>query len=137
MTNRKPALLKFSAYTLIAMGALFSFTLLSILRGGSIGSIGIILIGIILILFTIAAGIGLLKKQKWARVLAIITFLLLLISGIGSSSTSIPTARMGTAFYIGFWSASLILVGGSGLGLYAMIFDKSVKHYLNHSDRND
>jgi phosphotransferase system glucose/maltose/N-acetylglucosamine-specific IIC component len=132
MTNRKPALLKFSAYTLIAIGALFSLTSLSIFRGGSIG-----LIGIMFILFPIAAGIGLLKKQKWARVLAIITFLLLLIGVIGSLTTSSPTAGMGTAFYIGFWSAYLIIIGGSGLGLYAMIFDKSVKHYLNQSDRND
>ncbi len=39
----------------------------------------------------------------------------------------------GIAFNIGCWSAQLIMLGPAGLGLYTMIFDRSVRHYFDQS----
>ena len=139
MTSKQPALLKFSAYFLLSMGGLFSFTLLGMLKFGNLdasatGTIGIIF-GLIIALF-ITAGIGLLKRQKWARVLTIMMFSFLLLSGLNSLRTNNRGTGEGLAFNIGYWGVQLIFYGGAGVGLYAMIADRSVRQYFDRSDDN-
>jgi hypothetical protein len=134
MTDKKPVLLKFSAYFLLALGGLFSIPLLSMLKFASMGAsatgtFGIIFV--ILIVLFVVAGIGLLKRQQWARVLTIIMFSLLLLSGFNSLKDNNSASGEGIAFNIGYWSAQLIVLGGAGLGLYAMIVDRSVRHYFD------
>ena len=137
MTYKQPALVKFSAYFLLSLGGLFSFTLLGILKfanmdASATGTVGIIFCVVIALFVT--AGIGLLKRQKWARVLTIIMFSFLLLSGLNSLRTTNRGTGEGLAFNIGYWGVQLLIYGGAGVGLYAMISDRSVQQYFDRSD---
>ncbi len=67
MTGKKPVLLKFSAYFLLSWGGLLCIMLLSMLKlvsmeASTTGIVSIIFVGFIALF--IAAGIGLLKRQR-------------------------------------------------------------------------
>lgn len=85
----------------------------------------------------LGSGIGLLKRQKWAKTIAIILFSLFVLSGLYSLSQTKPdVAGTSAAYRLGSSVGQFLVYGGSGLGLYALTLNKSVRRYFDRDDRD-
>jgi hypothetical protein len=133
MSYKNNFLLKFSAYYLFLLAGLFGIVLLSMLALNFSKSdpviLYIIIVIIALICLFIASGIGLLKRKKWAKVASIIAFLIIALSTIGSLNS--PSVSDNLTYNISNILTKLAMFGGSGLGLYALIVNQSVKSYFD------
>jgi hypothetical protein len=129
MSHNKPTLVKFSAYYLLTLAGFFGvITLIAASQSTLEILIPISFLAAVVVLF-IASGIGLLRRKKWARIIAIISFSLILLSTLGSLNS--PSGSDNFTYNLSFWLTKLVILGGSALGLYALTADQSVKSYFD------
>jgi hypothetical protein len=141
MLSKKPFLIKlvsfsffFSAgFTLFIPLSFFLF--LNIKLEINLGFFVLIMFIIGLCYFYIAIGIGILKRAKWARVCSIIIFVLSIINittTITNVISQLQLPNLSTAFKLVQITGIVFTIISSCLGLYAMLFNQSVKYYFNN-----
>jgi hypothetical protein len=136
MSYKKPGLLIFCACFQIILAAFTGLAVIPLLNA-PVSSNAITTIAVITGMMSVlmmASGIGLLKRQKWARIVTVILFSLFILSGLyRSSQPKQETARAATSasYQFGYNSSQFLIYGGSGLGLYALTLNKSVKRYFD------
>jgi Predicted membrane protein (DUF2127) len=136
MSYKKPGLLIFCACFQIIVAALTLPAVITLFTASNASSSVItiaVIVGIMSALM-MASGIGLLKRQKWAKTMAIILFALFIVSGfyrLSQPNPAVTGSRASASYQFGYNGGQFLMYGGSGLGLYALTLNKSVKRYFD------
>jgi hypothetical protein len=129
MSYNKPTLVKFSAYYFLTLAGLFG--VIAIIAALNFSEVGLYFISInvaFAALFT-AIGVGLLRRKRWARIIAIISFSFILLGMLGSLNS--PTGSDNFTYNLSYWITKVIFFSGSALGLHSLTANQSVKSYFD------
>lgn len=141
MSYKKPGLIVFCAWFQFIVAAITGLSVIALFNvptpSKAAAPIAVIMASMCYLM--LGSGIGLLKRQKWAKTIAIILFSLFVLSGLhGLSQPKPENAGTSAAYQLGYNGGQFLVYGGSGLGLYALTLNKSVKRYFDRDldDRN-
>lgn len=135
MSRNRPTLIIFISIYLFFLGFIFAIAaLLVLVRGFS--SLGFILMSSLFIglaCLYLMTGIGILRKQRWAKTSSLVIFGLTIFSSLSSLSRLANQGNLNVAFQQGQVFGAGIGLIISGLGLYTMTQDQAVKDYFSRS----
>ncbi len=134
MSYKKPGLIIFCAWFQFIIAAFTGLSVIGLFNvanpSNAVAPIAVVMTTLFYLM--VGSGIGLLKRQKWAKTIAIILFSLFVLSGLYSLSQPKPEVTGKSAAYqLGYNGGQFLVYGGSGLGLYALTLNKSVKRYFD------